>query len=154
MTTETAATPATPSPLLYTATATATGGRDGRARSDDGALDVALAAPAALGGQGDRADVAATNPEQLFAAGYAACFGSAIEGVARRRRVQHGTVEVTARVGIGPIGGGAFGLTVELAAHVPDVDQDTAERLVHEAHRICPYSNATRGNVAVTLRVD
>jgi osmotically inducible protein OsmC len=152
MTTE-LATPPTPSPLLFTAVATASAGRDGRVRSDDGALDVALSAPTALGGRDDASASPGTNPEQLFAAGYAACFGSAIEGTARRRRVAIGTVDVVARVGIGSIGGGAYGLTVELTATVPDVDRETAELLLREADRICPYSNALRGNVPVTLRL-
>ena len=146
-------TPATPSKLLYTANVTATAGRDGRVRSDDGGLDVAVASPAALGGPADFVPGSATNPEQLFAAGYAACFGSAIEGTAQRRRIQIGVVDVVASVGIGPIGGGAYGLTVELTAHVPDVDRETAELLLREADRICPYSNALRGNVPVTLRL-
>ena len=145
-------TPTAPSTVIYTATVTATAGRDGRTRSDDGALDVPLTAPAALGGS-DSPAVRGTNPEQLFAAGYAACFGSAIEGTARRRRVQVGEVSVTARVGIGSIGAGAYGLTVELTARVPDVDRETAEQLVREADRICPYSNALRGNVPVTLHL-
>ena len=140
-----------PEPVLYTAVVTATAGRDGRVRSDDGALDVRLAAPTAPGGRGD--DTQGTNPEQLFAAGYAACFGSAIEGTARRRRIAIGTVDVLARVGIGSIGGGAYGLTVELTATVPDVDRETAELLLREADRICPYSNALRGTVPVTLRL-
>jgi osmotically inducible protein OsmC len=135
--------------VLYTATATAEGGREGRAHSDDGALDVRLAPPAEMGGRGELG----TNPEQLFAAGYAGCFGSAVAGVARRRRIDPGRVAITARVGIGPLAGGAFGLTVELLASLPDVDAATAGALVQAAHAVCPYSNATRGNVPVTLRV-
>ena len=142
--------PAAPARVLYTATASADAGRDGRARSDDGALDVALAAPREMGGDG----AAGTNPEQLFAAGYAACFGSAVQAVARRRRLDPGAVRVTARVGIGPLAGGAFGLEVALRVALPDVDRETAESLLRDAHAVCPYSNATRGNVPVTLALD
>ena len=149
MTTTDDRTPAAPERVLYTAIATAEGGREGRARSDDGALDVRLAPPAEMGGRGEPG----TNPEQLFAAGYAGCFGSAVAAVARRRRIDPGRVAITARVGIGPLAGGAFGLTVELLASLPDVDAATATALVHEAHAVCPYSNATRGNVPVTLSV-
>lgn len=132
---------------LYTATATAIGGRDGRARSDDGKLEVAIAPPKELGGNG-----AGTNPEQLFAAGYAACFGSALSHVARLQKIQTGPVAVTAKVAIGPAGAG-FGLAVELVVDVPELDKATAEALVATAHQVCPYSNATRGNIAVDLRL-
>ena len=149
MTTTDDRTPAAPARVLYTVTATAEGGRQGRARSDDGALDVPLAAPRAMGGPGGTG----TNPEQLFAAGYAACFGSAVEAIARRRRIDAGAVRVTARVAIGLLEGGAFGLAVELQIVLPGVDGETAEALVREAHAVCPYSNATRGNVPVALTV-
>lgn len=132
---------------LYTATATAIGGRDGRAKSDDGKLEVAIAPPKELGGNG-----AGTNPEQLFAAGYAACFGSALSHVAKLQKIQTGPVAVTAKVAIGPAGAG-FGLAVELVVDVPELDRATAERLVATAHEVCPYSNATRGNIAVDLRL-
>jgi Ohr subfamily peroxiredoxin len=132
---------------LYTATATAIGGRDGKARSDDGKLEVAIAPPKELGGNG-----AGTNPEQLFAAGYAACFGSALSHVARLQKIQTGPVAVTAKVAIGPAGAG-FGLAVELVVDVPELDKATAEALVATAHQVCPYSNATRGNIAVDLRL-
>ena len=132
---------------LYTATATATSGRDGRAKTDDGLLDVTLAAPRALGGSG-----AGTNPEQLFAAGYAACFGSALGHVARAQKITTGPVAITARVTIGPVGQG-FGLAVELLASLPELPRDQAERLLHAAHQVCPYSNATRGNIAVDVRL-
>lgn len=132
---------------LYTATATAIGGRDGRAKSDDGKLEVAIAPPRELGGNG-----AGTNPEQLFAAGYAACFGSALSHVAKLQKIQTGPVAVTAKVAIGPAGAG-FGLAVELSVDVPELDRATAESLVATAHQVCPYSNATRGNIAVDLKL-
>jgi Ohr subfamily peroxiredoxin len=133
---------------LYTAVATATGGRDGRAKSDDGVLDVAVVPPKALGGSG----AVGTNPEQLFAAGYAACFGSALAHVARAQKIQTGPVSITAHVTIGPAGQG-FGLAVELVATVPDVPREQAEALVRAAHEVCPYSNATRGNIVVDVRL-
>jgi len=132
---------------LYTAVATATGeGREGRTRSSDGLVDVDLAIPREMGGPGG-----ATNPEQLFAAGYAACFHSALKTVARRDGVTFSDSAVTAEVGIGPAERGAFGLEVTLRVELGGVDQPTAERLVEAAHQVCPYSNATRGNVPVTL---
>jgi osmotically inducible protein OsmC len=139
---------ASPQPILYTATATATGGRDGRVRSDDGNLDLGVTMPKGLGGSG----APGTNPEQLFAAGYAACFGSALGLVARQQKVQPGKFEITAKVSIGPAGGG-FGLAVELVAHLPEVPRETAEALVRAAHQVCPYSNATRGNIDVAISV-
>lgn len=139
--------PTGPSPVLYTAHATAFGGREGRVASDDGILDVQVVPPKGLGGKGG-----ATNPEQLFAAGYAACFGSALAHVARAKKITTGPVQITAHVGIGPLGQG-FALTVELEASLPELPRDQAEALVHAAHEVCPYSNATRNNVPVTLRV-
>jgi Ohr subfamily peroxiredoxin len=136
-----------PSPVLYTATATAFGGREGRVASDDGILDLQVVPPAGLGGKGG-----ATNPEQLFAAGYSACFGSALAHVARAQKIRTGPVEITAKVGIGPIDGG-FGLTVALEARIPELPREQAEALVRAAHEVCPYSNATRGNVPVSLAV-
>jgi osmotically inducible protein OsmC len=133
---------------LYTATATATGGRSGRVRTDDGKLDVEVVPPRELGGT----DAAGTNPEQLFAAGYAACFGSALSHAARRMKVTTGPVAITARVSLGPAGAG-FGLAVVLTADIPELPRDQAEALVRAAHQVCPYSNATRGNIAVELRV-
>jgi lipoyl-dependent peroxiredoxin len=133
---------------LYTAEASAVGGRDGHARTADGRLDVDLRPPVEMGGPGG-----GTNPEQLFATGYAACFQSALAVVARRRKVDTGNSTVTARVTIGTIEGGRFGLTVGLEVHIPDVDEATATSLVQEAHQVCPYSNATRGNIPVTLTV-
>jgi Ohr subfamily peroxiredoxin len=132
---------------LYTATATATSGRDGRIRSDDGALDLAVTSPQATGGTG-----AGTNPEQLFAAGYAACFGSAVQHVARQQKLQTGRIEITAHVTLGSVGP-AFGLAVELVATIPDVPREQAQALLDAAHLVCPYSNATRGNIVVDLRL-
>ncbi len=132
---------------LYTAVAAATNGRDGRVKSDDGNLDLAVAPPRAMGGSG-----AGTNPEQLFAAGYAACFGSALGVVARRQRIDVGAVQITAYVSIGPVGAG-YGLAVELVAEIPGVSREQGEALLHAAHQVCPYSNATRGNIVVELRL-
>ncbi len=135
--------------VLYTATAHATGdGRNGHARSEDGILDVDMRVPREMGGPGG-----AANPEMLFAAGYAACFHSALKVVARQEKVGVDGSEVAASVGIGPLDNGGFGLTVELRVSVPDLDRDTAEKLVARAHEVCPYSNATRGNIPVTLTV-
>lgn len=131
---------------LYTAEVTAFGdGRDGSVRSSDGLLEFAVATPVELGGAGG-----ATNPEQLFAAGYAACFHSALRLVARRAKVELGASEVTARVGLGRAGAG-FGLAVTLEIALPGVPADAARRLVDTAHQVCPYSNATRGNIDVAL---
>ncbi len=136
--------------ILYTATATASGGRDGAARSDDGVLDVALSTPKGLGGPGK---AGATNPEQLFAAGYAACFDSALRFVARSQGVTVADSAVTAEVGIGPNAAGGFGLAVALNVSLPGLEREAAEKLVEAAHQVCPYSNATRGNIEVTLTV-
>ena len=136
--------------VLYTAQATATGGREGRVRSSDGALTLDLAIPKELGGPGG----VATNPEQLFAAGFASCFENAIRLVARRGKMPIGQASVTARVGIGPSNNGGYQLEVELHAQLPDLDRDTAQELVEAAHRVCPYSNAVRGNVDVVAVVD
>jgi Ohr subfamily peroxiredoxin len=133
---------------LYTATATATGGRDGTAKSDDGVLDVHLAVPKSLGGPGGTG----TNPEQLFAAGYAACFGSAVGHVARMQKLDPGPIAITAKVDIGPAGKG-FGLQVELSASLPQLPRDQAEALIRAAHEVCPYSNATRGNIVVDVHL-
>ena len=135
--------------VLYTATAHATGdGRNGHAQSDDGILDVDVRIPKEMGGPGG-----ATNPEQLFAAGYAACFHSAVKVVAGREKVDTTGTEVSASVGIGVLPNGGFGLQVALDVHAPALDKETAERLVAKAHEVCPYSNATRGNIEVTLTV-
>ncbi|RJF68532.1 organic hydroperoxide resistance protein [Rhodopseudomonas palustris] len=133
--------------VLYRATATATGGRDGRGVSSDGNLDVALTTPKELGGGGG----AGTNPEQLFAVGYSACFLGAMKFVAGRDKLPiPKDVSVTGTVGIGPIPTG-FGIEVELKISLPGMDLDQAQTLVDRAHIVCPYSNATRGNIDVTL---
>ena len=133
---------------LYTASASAAGGREGRVRTNDGTLDLSLVPPRALGGSG----AAGTNPEQLFAAGYSACFGSAIAHLARMQKIQTGPVQVTANVAIGPIGH-RFGLAVELIVEMPELPVEQAMALVHAAHEVCPYSNATRGNIIVDVRL-
>lgn len=134
-------------PAIYTAVATATGeARSGHTRSSDGFVDLDLAVPKEMGGPGGGA-----NPELLFAAGYAACFHSALQMVARREKVAFHDSAVSAEVGIGPDGRGGFGLEVTLRVELGGVDQATADALVEAAHQVCPYSNATRGNVVVTL---
>jgi Ohr subfamily peroxiredoxin len=134
---------------LYTAVATATHGREGRTVSSDGVLDLALGMPQALGGNGQ-----GTNPEQLFAAGYAACFGSALGLVGRQAKVDVSDAAVTAEVSIGKQGEG-FGLAVSLRVELPDsVDEATGRKLVEQAHQVCPYSNATRGNIEVDLVIE
>ncbi|WP_327700285.1 MULTISPECIES: organic hydroperoxide resistance protein [unclassified Streptomyces] len=134
---------------IYTAVATATHGREGRAVSSDGKVDLPLAMPVELGGNG-----AGTNPEQLFAAGYAACFGSALGLVGRNAKVDVSDAAVTAEVGIGKQGEG-FGLKVALRVELPDtVDAETGRKLVEQAHQVCPYSNATRGNIEVELVIE
>ncbi|NKX91889.1 organic hydroperoxide resistance protein [Sanguibacter hominis ATCC BAA-789] len=133
--------------VVYTAVATATGdGRNGRTATSDNLVAHDLAVPVEMGGPGG-----ATNPEQLFAAGYAACFHSALKMVARTRKIAIEDSAVTAEVGIGQLDSGGFGLTVALHAEIGGVDQSTADELVAAAHEVCPYSNATRGNVDVTV---
>lgn len=132
---------------LYQTQVTAEGGRAGHVRSADGTLDLPLSLPRELGGAGG----AATNPEQLFAAGYAACFENAVLHVARGKQVKLASTSVTATVGIGPREDGGFALTVSLAATLGGVDQATAEALVAAAHGVCPYSHAVRGNIDVQL---
>ncbi|MCF0095741.1 MULTISPECIES: organic hydroperoxide resistance protein [unclassified Micromonospora] len=135
--------------VLYTASATATGdGRDGHVETSDGTLALDLAVPKEMGGAGG-----AANPEQLFAAGYAACFHSALRLVARRAKADVTGSVVAAEVGIGPNGSGGFGLTVQLVVDLPAVARDAAEQIVEQAHQVCPYSNATRGNIDVALTV-
>ena len=136
--------------VLYTANATATGGRDGRAVSSDAQLDVKLTTPKELGGAGG----AGTNPEQLFAAGYSACFIGAMKFVAAAaKKALPVDVSVNGLVGIGPNGKGGFGITVTLNISLPGMERADAEALIHQAHEVCPYSNATRGNVDVTLNL-
>jgi lipoyl-dependent peroxiredoxin len=135
--------------VLYTAEVTAVGARSGHATSSDHLLNVPLALPQQMGGKGG-----ATNPEQLFGAGYAACFGGAVEYLAHQQKLTTGTITVKAKVGIGPYDPGqgeGFTLCVDLDVTLPDLDQATAEKLVTAAHLTCPYSNATRGNIEVTL---
>lgn len=135
--------------VLYTATARATGdGRNGHARSEDGILDIDMRIPREMGGTGG-----AANPEMLFAAGYAACFHSALKLVGRQEKVNTDGSEIIASVGIGSLDNGGFGLAVDLKVSLPNTDRPTAEKLVARAHEVCPYSNATRGNIPVTLAV-
>ena len=131
---------------LYTARATATGGRSGHAVTDDGMVDVHLKPPKEMGGPGG-----GTNPEQLFATGYAACFQSALAVVGRRQGVNTEDSLVEADVTIGTVAGGGYGLAVVLKVSIPGVDAATAAALTEAAHRVCPYSSATRGNIEVTL---
>ena len=137
---------------VYTAHATSTGGRTGSTESSDGALKLPLVTPKEMGGAGG----AGTNPEQLFAAGYSACFIGAMKAVAARQKITlPAEVSIKADVSIGPMTGkeGAFGIAVAMAVTVPGMEKAAAEKLVATAHEICPYSNATRGNIDVTLSV-
>jgi osmotically inducible protein OsmC len=136
--------------VLYTAEAVVEGGREGHGRTSDGRLDVKLSVPETMGGTGGPG----TNPEQLFAVGYAACFQSALLGVARGKKLDVSDSTFTSRVGIGPTGHGGFGLTVALNLHAPNIARADAEDLMLRADERCPYSNATRGNIEVTLSVD
>ncbi|MGW2959997.1 organic hydroperoxide resistance protein [Streptomyces sp. NPDC001220] len=133
------------SDVLYTAVATAENGRDGRVATDDGRIDVVVNPPKEMGGSG-----AGTNPEQLFAAGYAACFQGALGVVARQAGADVSGSTVTAKVGLGKNEEG-FGIIVEISAEIPGVDELVARDLVERAHGVCPYSKATRGNISVTL---
>jgi osmotically inducible protein OsmC len=134
---------------LYTAVVTAKGGRDGRVKSSDGILDLALKVPKSMGGPGGQA----TNPEQLFAAGYSACFESALAFVARRDKLELKDVSLTAQVTLNKTGDSQFDLTVELQGSFPGMAKAAAEKLMQDAHQVCPYSRATRGNVPVKLVV-
>lgn len=134
---------------IYTAIATSTG-RDGHSITNDGKLDLTLAMPKELGGDGN-----GTNPEQLFAVGYSACFASAMKLVAARQKVDASEASVTAEVGLNPLDGGRFGLSVVLRVELPDHLQGEAGRkLVEATHQVCPYSNATRGNIPVDLVIE
>ncbi|PQE01788.1 organic hydroperoxide resistance protein [Mycobacterium sp. EPG1] len=134
---------------LYTAEALATGeGRDGHGRTSDGKVDVTLSIPKEMGGTG-----VGTNPEQLFAIGYAACYHSALRLVARQQKADVSDSAVGAKVTLGSNDDGAFGLAVELEITLPNVDSDTAQQLAEAAHQVCPYSNATRGNIDVKLTI-
>ena len=137
---------------VYTATATATGGRTGTAKSSDDRFALTLSTPKALGGD----DGPGTNPEQLFAAGYSACFVGAMKAVAARQKISlPSDVSITSSVAIGPMTGkaGAFGISVDMAISLPGMERAAAEALVAAAHEVCPYSNATRGNIEVALSV-
>lgn len=136
--------------VLYRTQATATGGREGQARAEDGRLAVTLSTPKELGGDGG----AGTNPEQLFAAGYSACFLGALKVVARQfNQTIPATTTITATIGIGPRSQGGFGITADLAISLPGIAADDAQKLVEAAHQTCPYSNALRNNVDVGLTI-
>jgi len=138
--------------VLYTAHATSTGGRQGTSKSSDGAIDLTLSTPKELGGGGGPG----TNPEQLFASGYSACFIGAIKAVAAQQKLAlPGEVSISASVSIGPYAGkpGAYSVAATLAVSLPGMERSAAEALVAAAHEVCPYSNATRGNIDVTLTV-
>jgi lipoyl-dependent peroxiredoxin len=136
--------------VLYTAEAVVEGGRAGHGRTSDGRLEVQLSVPKELSGDGG----SGTNPEQLFAVGYAACFQSALLGVARGRNLDAADSRITSRVGLGPTGHGGFTLGVSLDLHAPQLSAEQAADLMARAHERCPYSNATRGNIDVQLTVD
>jgi Ohr subfamily peroxiredoxin len=140
---------ASPQQILYTAHATSTGGREGTSKSSDGVLELNLTVPKELGGNGARG----TNPEQLFAAGYSACFIGALKFVAGQKKIAlPADTSIDADVGIGQIPEG-FGIKVAMAVKIPGMDRAKAEELVQAAHAVCPYSNATRGNIDVDLKV-
>lgn len=134
---------------LYTADATATGGRNGHVKSDNGVLDLEVRMPKALGGANDDY----TNPEQLFAAGYAACFDSALNLIIKTQKIKTGETTVKANVSILQLENGGFGLAAKLDVNIPEVTIEQAQELAEKAHQICPYSNATRGNIEVKLAV-
>ena len=136
--------------ILYSTTATATGeGRNGHTATEDGLVDVDVRVPKEMGGEGG-----ATNPEQLFAAGYAACFHSALKLVAPTMKIDATDSAVSVTVGLGMLEGGAFNVALEIDVHVPNASNEEAQALVERAHEVCPYSNATRGNVEVKLGVN
>jgi Ohr subfamily peroxiredoxin len=142
--------PTQPKEILYTAEAVVEGGRQGHGRTSDGRLEVDLSVPATMSGD----DGPGTNPEQLFAVGYAACFQSALLGVAQGRNLDATGSHITSQVGIGPLDSGGFGLQVSLDLHAPNIPAADAHELMLRADKRCPYSNATRGNIAVALSVD
>jgi Ohr subfamily peroxiredoxin len=135
--------------VMYTAEATATGGRNGHVKSNNSILNLQVRTPKALGGANDHY----ANPEMLFAAGYAACFDSALNLVIKNAKVNTGETSVSAKISIGQIENGGFGLSAELAVNIPKVSLEKAAELAEEAHQVCPYSNATRGNMDVKLDV-
>lgn len=135
--------------IVYTTQVRATGGRNGHVTSLDGVLDADIKIPEEMGGPAG----AYLNPETLFAAGYAACFDSALNHLARLEKIQTGTTTVTASVSIGKVNNGGFGLAVTLEVEILELDKAQAETLVHKAHQVCPYSNATRGNIDVRLLI-
>ncbi len=135
---------------LYTAHVTASGGRAGHVKSDDGTIDLPLSMPKGLGGPGT---ASTTNPEQLFAAGYAACFGGAVGLIGRLQKIDLGPHDITADVTIGKDAGGGFGLAVTLRGNFPNLAKEQAQAVMKAAHEVCPYSKATRGNIEVTLDV-
>jgi Ohr subfamily peroxiredoxin len=136
--------------VLYRTKVIATGGRDGRARSEDGRVDVQLSTPKELGGTGGLG----TNPEQLFAAGYSACFIGALKVAGQQLKTKVPTdTSITAKICLGPRSEGGFGITADLEISLPGVGREDAQRLVETAHQICPYSNATRNNVDVQLTI-
>ena len=141
--------------ILYTTQATSTGGRTGHSKTTDGILDLDLVTPKELGGQGNPPGGKGTNPEQLFACGYSACFLGAMKYVAGQEKLKiSDSATVAATVGIGPRDDGkGFGIDVELAVNIPGLDRASAESLVQKAHVVCPYSHATKGNVDVRLKV-
>ncbi|WP_369769343.1 organic hydroperoxide resistance protein [Flavobacterium sp. WC2416] len=134
---------------IYTINATATGGRNGQVKSENGIIDLEVRYPKSLGGANDEY----ANPEMLFAAGYSACFDSALNLIIKKEKIQTGETSVTAQVSIGQIENGGFGLEAELHANIPGVSMDEAQSLIEKAHQVCPYSNATRGNMQVKLTV-
>jgi len=134
------------SKVIYTASAISTGGRTGRSRTSDGMLDVKLDKPTSMGGKG-----AGINPEQLFACGYAACFGGTLDFLSKQRGLSANTIDVAAEVDFGPRAAGGYGIGVRLKISLPELSRDDALSLIAEAHRNCPYSNATRGNIDVDV---
>lgn len=134
---------------LYTIAATATGGRNGHVKSENDVLDLDVRMPKALGGANDEY----ANPEMLFAAGYAACFDSALNLIIKKNNIQAGTTTVTVHISIGQIENGGFGLAAEIHANIPGTSTEEAQSLIEQAHQVCPYSNATKGNVEVKLSV-